>query len=112
MKLTEIQLPSQVYTHVFIDKNGIDYEVLTTKEDYEQLGTANPINPIDSNGTWKYSHSSYKLPLGTFARQNTDLHLVNLDGLTFSISKDLMIRDTITQAGINRITELKHGISI
>lgn len=45
------------YIHRF-EKNGVIIERQTTREDYVQLGTKNPVNPILEGGKWLLSYEA------------------------------------------------------
>ncbi len=72
MKLTKVEHIGYWYFHRFI-KNGVEFDVETTKEDYLQLGKKNPVNPKSDGAQWvcsfeapKFSTSSGHIEEGTF----------------------------------------------
>lgn len=60
MKLEKVLQKGYQYFHKFKANNGSFFEVGTTQEDYQQLGSKNPNNPTNPNGTWNCSYECLK----------------------------------------------------
>lgn len=51
-QLQKVNVVGDKYVHCFVMNNADKVEVETTQADYEQLATANPVNPTIVGGTW------------------------------------------------------------
>ena len=111
MKLTKITLPSLTYYHRFLKDDGSIFRIQTTKEDYEQLATANHIDPNYPNMKWLSSFAGHYLPIGYYADEGSQI-LVNLTGQTIPIEKDELWNNELTLKGVERVNKFKNGFGI
>ncbi len=96
MKLVEISLPGHSYAHIFCRPDGTTFEILTTLEDYKQLGQPNPKNPKHKDGEWIASHEFYDIPLGNYAMETAEQVQINADGRKAIIKSSLLGDGAVT----------------
>ena len=60
IELTKINVIGERFFHVFEDSDGNTVEEETTEDDYRQLGTDAPVNPVKEGHVWKLSFSDHK----------------------------------------------------
>lgn len=111
MKFTKAKKVGVGYEHIFKMDDGSMETVQITQEDYEQLGTATPVNPTINGGTWHLSHAYYifdtlsgKLEEGKY-HDTKDGFDANIGGIVSGVKAEDIVEGIMSDAVLKKLTD-------
>ena len=107
-KLQKTVLPAPTYWHKFQRIDGTFFEIKTTRQNIDQLGTKEHIDPKNQNGKYVGSGGKIEIPLGFYAEDPANNQAVlNLSGVVLAIALDkIEAGGTLTPEGETQAQKL------